>query len=91
MKKIILVLATIFSFGVANAQVDVITKHSGETVEGKVIRIYGNDTLNVDLTIATVAGEIEVGGTAVVLGASTHYLELVSVGGVWFKTAAVTS
>lgn len=37
MKKIILVLATIFSFGVANAQVDVITKHSGETVEGKVI------------------------------------------------------
>ena len=60
-------------------------------VEGKVIRIYGNDTLNVDLTIATVAGEIEVGGTAVVLGASTHYLELVSVGGVWFKTAAVTS
>ena len=39
MKKIILVLATIFSFGVANAQVDVITKHSGETVEGKVIRL----------------------------------------------------
>ena len=38
MKKIILVLALVFGFGIANAQVDVITKHSGETVAGKVIR-----------------------------------------------------
>jgi hypothetical protein len=39
MKKIILVLTLVFGFGIANAQVDVITKHSGETVEGKVIRL----------------------------------------------------
>lgn len=39
MKKIILVLALVFSVGLANAQVDIITKHSGETVKGKVIRL----------------------------------------------------
>lgn len=39
MKKIIFLLSMVFGFGIANAQVDVITKHSGEKVEGKVIRI----------------------------------------------------
>jgi hypothetical protein len=39
MKKIILIVAVLFGFGVANAQVDVITKHSGETVKGKVIKL----------------------------------------------------
>lgn len=39
MKKIILVLAMIFSFGIANAQLDKIYKHSGEVVDGKVIRL----------------------------------------------------
>ncbi len=39
MKKIILLLAMVFSFGVASAQVDQIFKHSGEIVEGKVIRL----------------------------------------------------
>lgn len=39
MKKIILVLAMIFSFGIANAQMDKIYKHSGEVVDGKVIRL----------------------------------------------------
>jgi sRNA-binding regulator protein Hfq len=39
MKKIILVLTLVFGFGIANAQVDVNTKHCGETVEGKVIRL----------------------------------------------------
>jgi hypothetical protein len=39
MKKIILIVAILFGFGVANAQVDVITKHSGETVKGKVIKL----------------------------------------------------
>ncbi len=29
----------VFSFGMASAQVDTIYKHSGETVEGKVIRL----------------------------------------------------
>ncbi|WP_264520510.1 hypothetical protein [Flavobacterium sp. N1994] len=39
MKKIILLFAMVFSFGVANAQTDKIYKHSGEIVEGKVIRL----------------------------------------------------
>ena len=39
MKKIILLFAVVFSTTFANAQVDVITKHNGETVNGKVIRL----------------------------------------------------
>jgi hypothetical protein len=39
MKKIIFVLAFIFGATVGNAQVDVITKHSGEVVNGKVVRV----------------------------------------------------
>lgn len=39
MKKIILLFAMVFSFGIASAQVDVIYKHSGETVQGKVMRL----------------------------------------------------
>jgi hypothetical protein len=39
MKKIILLLSVIFCSISVSAQVDVITKHSGEVVKGKVIRI----------------------------------------------------
>lgn len=39
MKKIILLLSVIFCSISVNAQVDIITKHSGEVVKGKVIRI----------------------------------------------------
>ncbi|MGC4040017.1 MAG: hypothetical protein QM710_04315 [Flavobacterium sp.] len=39
MKKAILLFAMLLSFGIANAQTDQIVKHSGETVEGKVIRL----------------------------------------------------
>ena len=39
MKKIILSIVLVFSFGIANAQLDKIYKHSGETVEGKVLRL----------------------------------------------------
>lgn len=39
MKKIILVLAVLITGAVANAQVDVITKHSGEVVKGKVVKV----------------------------------------------------
>ena len=39
MKKIILLLVVVFSFNSGVAQVDVITKHSGEKVEGKVVRL----------------------------------------------------
>ncbi len=39
MKKTILFFVMLLSFGVANAQLDKIYKHSGEVVEGKVIRL----------------------------------------------------
>lgn len=39
MKKAILFFVMLLSFGVANAQLDKIYKHSGEVVEGKVIRL----------------------------------------------------
>lgn len=39
MKKIVLILALIFGAIQVNAQVDVITKHSGEVVNGKVVRV----------------------------------------------------
>lgn len=39
MKKIILIVAILFGFSVANAQVDKIYKHNGETVSGKVIKL----------------------------------------------------
>lgn len=39
MKKIILVFALLFSFGIVSAQVDKIFKHNGETVEGKVVKL----------------------------------------------------
>ena len=39
MKKLILLCTMVFSFGIANAQLDKIYKHSGEVVEGKVLRL----------------------------------------------------
>lgn len=39
MRKIILMSIILFGFGCAKAQSDVITKHSGEKVEGTVIRL----------------------------------------------------
>lgn len=39
MKKIILVLAMLISGAMANAQVDIITKHNGEVVKGKVVKL----------------------------------------------------
>jgi sRNA-binding regulator protein Hfq len=39
MKKIILVLALIFGFNSVSAQEDLITKHSGEVVKGRVVKL----------------------------------------------------
>ncbi len=39
MKKIILLLVLTFGLNVSYAQVDVITKHNGETVNGKVVKL----------------------------------------------------
>lgn len=73
--------------GAADETLDDIT---GGT-EDKVIRIYGNDIANVDFTIETITGKVNVGGTPIVLSDDSHYLELVSVAGVWYKTTSVTA
>lgn len=54
-------------------------------VDGKQITIYGNDTVDVDFTVTDVAGLVEVASDAV-LGASTHYITLTRVNGVWYET-----
>lgn len=54
-------------------------------VEGKSIKIYGNDTTDIDLTVATVAGKIAMSSSAV-LGASTDYVQLTKVDGIWRDT-----
>ncbi|WP_298119351.1 hypothetical protein [Flavobacterium sp.] len=55
-------------------------------VDGKQITIYGNDTANVALTVTDVAGVIEVASNAV-LGASTDFIKLTRVNGVWYETS----
>ena len=54
-------------------------------VDGKQITIYGNDTVDVDFTVTDIAGLVEVASNAV-LGASTHYITLTRVNGVWYET-----
>jgi len=53
-------------------------------VEGKTIKIYGTDNVDVDVTIATVA-TVTVASTAV-LGDSNDYLQLTVVNGIWVET-----
>lgn len=55
-------------------------------VDGKQITIYGNDTANVALTVTDVAGVIEVASNAA-LGASTDFIKLTRVNGVWYETS----
>lgn len=51
--------------------------------EGNQIKIFGNDTADADLTIAPNDSiKIE---AAVVLKESTHFIELINVGGQWFE------
>lgn len=53
-------------------------------VEGNTIRIYGQATNT--LTVDTVAGKIKTNSTAT-LNASTKFIDLVKVGGLWVETA----
>jgi hypothetical protein len=53
-------------------------------VEGKTIKIYGTDAVDVDVTIADVAS-INVLATAI-LGDSNDYIQLTYVNGVWVET-----
>lgn len=72
---------TIFRYtGVA----DVTIADINNGVNGKTITIYGNDEVDVDVTIDDVADLIVI-GTAVVLSAADKYLELVKVDGIWYK------
>ena len=54
-------------------------------VEGKTIKIYGTDALDIDLTIADVAGVVNVVTTAV-LGDSNDFIQLTFVNGAWIET-----
>jgi hypothetical protein len=54
-------------------------------VEGKTIKIYGHDPVDVNVTIPDVSGKIDVASTAV-LGDSNDYLQLTMVNGVWIET-----
>lgn len=54
-------------------------------VEGTSIRIYGNDVLDVDLSVADVALKIEVASTAV-LSDSVSYVQLTLIDGIWYET-----
>lgn len=72
---------TVFKFtGVADTTITSIING----VEGKTIKIYGTDAVDVDVTIAD-AATIEVVTTAV-LGDSNDYLQLTDVNGVWVET-----
>lgn len=57
-------------------------------VEGKTIKIYGTDALDIDLTIADVAGVVNVVTTAV-LGDSNDFIQLTFVNGAWIETGKV--
>lgn len=54
-------------------------------VEGKSIKIYGNDNLEADLTVATAAGKIAMSSSAV-LAVSTDFVQLTKVDGIWRDT-----
>lgn len=54
-------------------------------VEGKTIQIYGTDTVDIEVTIADVAGKIDVATTAI-LGDTNDYIQLTYVNGVWVET-----
>ncbi|MFA9191124.1 hypothetical protein AAGV28_07045 [Flavobacterium sp. FZUC8N2.13] len=54
-------------------------------VEGKTIRIYGTNTVDVELTVADVANVIDV-ATSAVLPDAVSYVDLTFVAGVWMET-----
>lgn len=73
---------TVFNFkGVADTTITSIING----VEGKTIKLFGTDAVDVDVTIADVAGKINVATTAV-LGDSNDYVQLTLVDGVWNET-----
>jgi len=55
-------------------------------VEGKIIKVFGTDTTDVTLTVATGNAKIVVANNAV-LAAKAHYIELINVSGVWYEVS----
>lgn len=55
-------------------------------VDGKTIKIYGTDTADVELTVATGNSKIVV-ATNAVLAAKAHFIELINVSGVWYEVS----
>ena len=51
-------------------------------VDGKVIKIFGTDAVDIEVTVADVAGKINVASNAV-LADSNDYVELMRIDGVW--------
>jgi hypothetical protein len=73
---------TVFRFtGVADTTITSILNG----VEGKTIKIYGTDAVDIELTVADVAGKIDVTASAV-LGDTNDYIQLTFVNGVWVET-----
>jgi hypothetical protein len=73
---------TIFRFtGVADTTITNIING----VEGKTIKIYGTDAVDVELTVTDVAGKVDVAADAV-LGDINDYIQLTFVNGVWVET-----
>lgn len=55
-------------------------------VDGKTIKVFGTDTAEVELTIATSNTKIKVAENAV-LATKAHYVELINVSGVWYEVS----
>jgi hypothetical protein len=73
---------TVFRFtGVADTTITSILNG----VEGKTIKIYGTDADLVEVTVADVAGQVDVTASAI-LADSNDYIQLTFVNGVWVET-----
>ena len=86
-----------FNTGVIDANEGSVFKFNGDEttaiteivngVQGKTISIYGTNTADVDVTLSSV-GNISV-GSAATLEASTDYIQLTLIDGVWTETKRV--
>lgn len=59
-------------------------------VDGKTIKVFGTDTADVELTIATGNSKIVV-ATNAVLATKAHFIELINVSGVWYEVSRLTA
>ncbi len=57
--------------------------------EGKIIKIYGTDTVDIEYTVPDIAGHVVVTGASRVLAQAGDYVELAYVDGVWTEIGAL--